>query len=159
MTGCWRASGSPENPELTAPEASLRPKSPGLRLVDPLAHPDLRNQPTARESSCNSTFALGRLLAGDTGQVFGPNGVTRMVPASAGRGTRRSYARATKWKLFGPTERSSVARMAAALSWGPWMKRGLPWRPKLMALGPAHGPRWPVVAWKAGAGSKPRLRA
>src|SRR5512133_2093997 len=97
------------------------------------------------------------LVVGGRHGMGGSPDAGRFLPALEEE--HRSYAWATKWKLSGPTERSSVVRMAAALLWGPWTKKGLPWRPKPMALGPVHGPRCPAVAWKPGAGSKPRLRA
>lgn len=39
-----------------------------------------------------------------------------------------------------PTERSSVLRMAVALSQGPWTKKGLPWCPKPRAVRTGPGP-------------------
>jgi hypothetical protein len=85
-------------------------------------------------------------------------------PCGVGRQTQRSpvttscavcgYARTRKVKLPRPTERSSVCRTASASSCGPWTKKGLPSRPNLMALGPAHDPSWSVVR-KAPGGLEP----
>src|SRR5512132_240828 len=119
-------------------------------------------KPTLTEAAVHQAQAMYLdfrtwLVVGGRHGMGGSPDAGRFLPALEEE--HRSYAWATKWKLSGPTERSSVVRMAAALSWGPWTKQGSPRRPKPMALGPVHGPRCPAVAWKPGAGSKPRLRA